>query len=118
MNLPKLTNPKPVDLTPPVAKFNEIANTVLVVRPHANHGKGTASLRFCPYDFDTKTVLEDPRHELKIDTEDLEGFLAERPRLQEVIGMLAVELGIIAEQEYARLDAEAEAPQQPEEPTP
>jgi hypothetical protein len=115
--LPRIISPAPVDVSPPVSQYNDLALTVLVVRPHANGGVGTATMHFSPYDYETETVLEDPELEVKINASNFQDMLAANPALIPLVDALGAELGLMAQ---AKIVADNNPPEEPvfEEPTP
>lgn len=86
--------------------FPDWYNTLLLARPLAMDGKGTCSLRFSPYNWETGAVLDDPARQLSIDRPDFWAYALGRPALAQALGYLTEALGLAArEAELERLIA-------------
>ena len=73
--LPRMPSISSIVVEPtPGGTYDDWYNTLMVVRSTVNDGKGTASLQFVPYNYDTGEILSDETKALKINVSDFWPF--------------------------------------------
>jgi hypothetical protein len=69
--------------------YGDWALKLVLIRPSANGGKGTASFELMPHDYDSGESLEDREHTASVHVADLDALVSRRPDLRDAINAIA-----------------------------